>query len=297
MKYLLKGVVICGLIISSILYGSEESPTISRLFFMPKAKVLGTYVINIAGGSTYYPFEERSLLGIASIGLGDVAEVEINTRGVFNNLPQGVINVPATSFKMRLLKESRYIPAMSMMLEMSPIWYSQKVHRFAETDKYVQACGEGDYVHRTKHGTFYVLLDKRIAKVGFSLGLSMSDYRVKTRGPWPSELEWEEAQNTLYCPHVGVQLPINKSTSVIAEYDRWPMLIYAGPDSERVEPVDMGMLGIRFFFTEFTENISVDIGIVYTSEFKGIADAVLHTNLNLTLSLLDISKLFRKPKE
>lgn len=294
MRCLLKGVVICELIISSTLYGSEESPTISRLFFMPKAQVLGTYEINIAGGSTYYPFEERSLLGIASIGLGDIAEVEINTYGVFNNLPQGVINVPATSFKMRLLRENHYIPAISTMLEMSPIWYSQRVYRSAAADLYVQEYGEGYYHHRTKHGTFYVLLDKKIGVKGLSFALSISDYRIKTGGPWP--MEPQETQKTVYGPHVGIEFPVNKNTSLVAEYDKWPKLIYAGPDSERVMSVDVGMLGIRFFFTEITEYVSVDVGIVYTSEFSGIADAVLHTNLNLTLSLLDISKLFKKPE-
>lgn len=287
MKYLWVG-VFGGLLIFSTLYGDEESPTISRLFFMPKAKVLETYEINVAGGSTYYPFEERSLLGIASIGLGDVVEVEINTRGIFNNLPQGVINVPATSFKMKLLNESHYIPAISMMLEMSPVWYSQKVYRWAATDAYVQTGGEGYYHHRTKHGTFYVLLDKKVGESGLHFALSISDYRVKTSGPRP--MEQQETRVTIYGPHIGVEFPVNKNTSVVAEYDRLPKLIYGGPNSEKVEPVDMGMLGIRFFLTEFTENISVDVGVVYASEFKGIADAVLHTNLNFALSLLNISK-------
>lgn len=68
----------------------------------------------------------------------------------------------------------------------------------------------------------------------------------------------------------------------MGEFRILPELHFAVEGKEEIKAIGFGILGIRFFIFRI---MSIDAGITYATDYKGIADMLLHTNVTATFSL------------
>lgn len=252
----------------------------TMLFTTPTARVISSLAIQTAGGgtiSTEYEEQKRKFFqGVIGVGLGGISELQINTLGVFDNLTHGSTNVPGTSFKIRIFQETKRFVETSIMLRTSPGWVSTS----STLDN-----GSTYFNFMSKSATFYVLASKKIGDVSIHFGGEASDYRLKREGA-------KESQNTFYGGMIGFEKSVNPNTILLGELRRVPELLYSTNDECTLNNIILGVFGVRFFFLKI---FSLDAGITYASDCKGIADAILHTNVTGAFSLEELNAtLFQK---
>lgn len=247
-------------------------PTI--LFTAPTARVVSSLAIHSVGGGTISPeYEEQKrkfFMGVIGFGLGGISELQLSTLGVFDNLVHGSTNIPGTAFKIRLFKESKSFPEVSVMLRTSPGWVTTNTQIVR---------GGAYYDFMSKSATLYFLVSKALSPdFTLHLGIEGSDYRMKTEGE-------DESQDTFYGGTIGFEKNVNDKTALMGELRRVPELNFSVEGKGDVLPITLGIFGVRFFFCKV---MSIDAGITYASDFEGIADAILHTNITTAFSLEEL---------
>lgn len=242
-----------------------------RLFTVPTADVLRSLDICLNGGGAFNAESERSFLGRAAIGLGDVAEVEFSTLSVLNALKTSSSSVPTSAFKMRVLSERGSRPALSWVLRGTTGW--------RDIGSPIPGI---DF--RTRLTRLEVVASKSVGTVDVHAGVGWADIRVKDPGGYEGGPRWTgELKRNLFAPFAGISVPVNPRTTVMGEVDMVPRYDFGEGLTEADAMILYawsGAAGVRFYFARW---LSTDVGVIYRSDFDGLADATIRASANLLL--------------
>jgi len=268
----------------------EEGPIDPRrLFVVPVADVLRSLEINMGGGSAFGVRKEetRPFLGHIRLGLGGVAEVELSTMGIINELAEGSSSIPMAAFKIRFISEGKLRPSVAAALQ-SSLWDTE------ERDGIVPY---GTVKFQKRLSTLYFVASKTFEKVSMHAGLSVSDLRIRTLEANDTPISPASGatkdyfNKNLFGPFIGLRIELNPKTFLmmeaeqIASYEFDETIPFVSEDDINVEW--MGITGVRFFFFDW---LALDTGVMYRSDYHGIGDAHIQAGLNVSLSLPRVVK-------
>jgi hypothetical protein len=253
-----------------------------RLFVIPTAEVLNSLEVNFGGGSSFgvRKTEERPFLGHMRLGLGGVAEVEVSTLGIINQLSGGSATIPSAAFKLRFFPEGKLRPGFAGAL-VSSLWNSEE---------------RGMVKFERRLSTLYFVATKTFKQVSVHAGISINDLRIRTRTLNDDYVSPTSAQaaasdkdyfnRNLVGPFVGVRVELNPKTKLMMELEQ--VAEYKFDEANPILTKDdisarwMGIAGVRFFFFDW---LALDTGVMYRSDYHGIGDAQISAGLNICLSL------------
>jgi len=268
----------------------EEGPIDPRrLFVIPVADVLRSLDVNLGGGSAFGVRKEetRPFLGHIRLGLGGVAEVELSTMGIINELAEGSASIPMAAFKLRFISEGKLRPAVAAALQ-SSLW---------DTEERDGIFPYGTVKFQKRLSTLYFVASKTFEKVSIHAGLSISDLRIRTLEADDTPISpvsgatKDYFNKNLFGPFVGLRIELNPNTFLmmeaeqIASYEFDETIPFVSEDDINVEW--MGIAGVRFFFFDW---LALDTGVMYRSDYHGIGDAHIQAGLNISLSLPKIGR-------
>ncbi|UCE21115.1 MAG: hypothetical protein JSV46_02440 [Candidatus Aminicenantes bacterium] len=264
-----------------------------RLFVIPIADVLRSLEINLGGGTSFGVKKEetRPFLGHIRLGLGGVAEVEVSTLGIINELSDGSTVIPTAAFKIRFISEGKWRPAVAAALR-SSLWHVE------ERDVPLMFAVK----YQKRLSTLYLVASKTFNEVSVHAGVCISDLRIRTTTTLddplsPSQPEIDSTgkeyfNKNLFGPFVGLKVKLNPKTFLMMELEQ--IAAYKFDESTFVVSEDnidvewMGIVGVRFFFVNW---LSLDAGVMFRSDYHGIGDAHIQTGLNVCFSLPSLGKI------
>ncbi|HKJ69082.1 MAG TPA: hypothetical protein VKA68_14075 [bacterium] len=273
----------------------------SKFFVIPTGKVLRTMEVYASGGSFYGEKESGGVEGRIGLGLGNVAEIELSSTRVENQLTGRESRFPSRTFKVHLVPEAMryhwYIPQMALQLRSAawseaieqgdPVWESLR-SSFAY---YNDGLRLESLALQTRFTTLYAIVGFEGELGGLYGGMSLTDVRTRGGRQWiyaeeEGTMEFAEfsaRQKNILQPFGGFIMNANQSTQILAEVSTIPNLDY---DVRKKEPlIDytwVGVAGIRFYMLPW---LSLDTGVRYLSTFEGIADADINLAVNAVLPL------------
>ncbi|UCE17770.1 MAG: zinc ribbon domain-containing protein [Gemmatimonadota bacterium] len=264
-----------------------------RLFLIPTAEVLNSLEISLGGGSIIGEMKEekRPFLGRASIGLGDVAEIEASTIGMISGLAKGSAAIPTAAFKLKILPERDTFPYVGFAGALrSSLWHSEE----RDTVKF-----------QKRVSTLYFVGSKTFGALSLHLGTSISDLRIRTKyrhnnallSPTPEQVEaWDKeyVNKNITRPFAGLRVEANPKTLLMIEFEYIPEYDFDEEDPtvtrEQIEAVWMVIAGLRFFAFDW---LPLDSGVMYRGDYHGIGDMHIHAGVNINLPLPKIVKARR----
>ncbi len=288
-----------------------------RLFTIPIAHVLGANDIKLFGGGAYGATGSESWQGTIGIGLGNIAEVELSTVNLANNITSGSAMVPTSAFKLLLLSKenftSRIKPALAMGLRSTSNWRTMESHpEVVRANQDWTSKGIHDIDYQTRFTMAYGISSLYFRHFALHTGLSLTDIRTKkltiNNYCWPEYGQgYAEQQHNQYGGFVGLEINRTPTTKIMLELSTTPHYAYI-TDSLGTDPsstprvagrVDISreylvIAGIRQFFTDW---LSVDTGVYYLGNYKGIADTQIKLEFNLFIPgeiYRNIPTIFRK---
>jgi hypothetical protein len=260
----------------------SEQGDIPRLFNIPTANMLRSLDLSFTGGGAFGIEKDRGFLGSISMGLGDIAEIQIVTQSVINALKNGSNVLPTSAFKLRLIGEGRLIPGVAAAIRSTTGW------RKLEGEK----TGISLETRLTK---LYIVGTKQVGTVALHAGISLTDVRVRTPMGWTFlDATQSELQKNLWTPFGGISARANPKTYIMAEIEGQPSYDFeAGRiyGEGAIKNIWASVLGVRFYFTNW---LAMDTGVRYRSDFHGIADATIQASFN---GILPLGRASRKQAE
>lgn len=286
-----------------------------RLFTIPTAGVLGSKDISLMGGGAFGVAVQQSFLGTIGMGLGNIAEVEFSSLGLINNISHGSPSVSTSAFKIQLIPENlfglRFFPQVAVAIRSSADWKSVSSDRkalSANSDFYAyneftqqKECAVNAIGYSTRFTIMYGVATLPLGPLRIHGGLTLTDIRVKDMSVDYAWLEDsnapEERQKNLIGGFAGFEIEYNPQTKLMVEVKTDSKHEYNLETKEiELSHTYVAIGGVRFFFTKW---LSIDTGVLYQSNYAGIADSQIKLGLNLFLptgSLPDYIKSAVKPK-
>ncbi len=313
LKFVLQ--IILSLLLTGAVHPQEATRRISnpsRLFSVPMADVLRSAEVCVSGGSSFGMESRSALIQNLSIGLGGIAEAEISTTGQTNELTGESESFAMSSFKVNLVPEGlqrcRFLPNVVAQLKSSS-WKSIQnesgtiLHAYTDARSYA---GENllSLGIQERFSVLVLIIGKRWPFAGFQAGVCATDIRLKNGRRWywtdgPQEsggvysAEIPEKQKNTWTPIGGIEIQANDKTKIMAEIQSVPVFDF---DVHRQDVIIskawLGVAGIRFFITDW---LTLDAGVKYQSNDKGIADAEIRVGGNCVIPVNDWVKKAVKP--
>lgn len=262
-----------------------------RLFIIPVADVLGSMELNLGGGTSFgvRKTEKSAFLGHVRLGLGNVAEVEVSTLGIINQLAEGTAYIPTASFKLKFIPEGKWYPSIAGALR-SSLWHTEE---------------RGIIKFQKRVSTLYFVASKTFGSASFHGGVSINDLRIRTRTSTdgyisPTLQQAEESDKdyfnrNLFGPFFGLKVEVNPRTFLMMELEQVAKYKFKEDNpllsSDDISTEWMLISGIRFFFFDW---LALDAGVMYRSDFHGIGDAQIEAGLNINLPLPRIIRAMRE---
>jgi len=269
-----------------------------RLFTIPTARVLGSKDISLMGGGAFGVAEvQQSFLGTIGMGLGNIAEVEFSTVGLINNISQGSPSVSTSAFKIQLIPEEmfglKYFPTLAVSIRSSADWKDIRSDwralnsnkDFYDYNEYTQRneCAVSSVGYNTRFTIMYGVATFPLGPIQIHSGLTLTDIRVKDM---TVDYIWEEDNNTpeerqknLIGGFAGFEIEYNPQTKLMVEVKTDSKHEYNLETKEiELSHTYVAIGGVRFFFTKW---LSIDTGVLYQTNYTGIADSQIKLGLNL----------------
>lgn len=270
----------------------------SRLFSVPTANVLGSKDIRLIGGGAFGVATSSSFLGTIGLGLGDIAEVEFSTVGLVNNLTQASPSVPTSAFKLKLVPENflglSFFPMLSIGIRSSANWSDVQSERsmILQNSEWVMD-DIASIGYNTRFTTLYGVTSIKLGRLSLHGGLDLTDVRVRDTSVKynfnSSYYDPNEKQKNLIGGFAGFDFESNPQTKIMFEVKTISNYRFnVGKNEIEVENGYLAIGGIRFFFTKW---FSIDTGVWYQSNYKGIADSQIRLGLNLFIPGGSIAKI------
>ena len=270
-----------------------------RLFTIPTARVLGSKDISLMGGGAFGVAVQQSFLGTIGMGLGNIAEVEFSTVGLINNISQGSPAVSTSAFKIQLIPEDlfglSFFPTLAVSIRSSADWKdirsdwgalnsSKAFYDYNESTQRNE-CAVSAIGYNTRFTIMYGVATLPLGPIKIHSGLTLTDIRVKDMAVdyiWQEDNDVpEERQKNLIGGFAGFEIEYNPQTKLMVEIKTDSKHEYDMETKEiEVSHTYVAIGGVRFFFTKW---LSIDTGVLYQTNYKGIADSQIKLGLNLFL--------------
>jgi hypothetical protein len=283
----------------------------SRLFNVPMADVLRSAEVCVSGGSSFGMESKSALIQNFAVGLGGIAEAEISTAGLANELTGESEPFAMSSFKVNLIPECfqrcRLLPNVVVQLKSSS-WKNIRNGDGAIRSFYTAASSySGENLLsldiKERFSVLSLIIGKRWPFLGFQAGVCATDIRLKDGRRWfytadnegryvPSTSEIPEMQKNYWAPTGGIEIRANDKTKIMAEIQSVPVFDFDVPRQKVViSRAWLGVAGIRFFISNW---LTLDAGVKYQSSDKGIADAEIRLGGNCVIPVNDwVNKIVR----
>lgn len=271
----------------------EEKPSLyelPHLFRIPTTEVLDSVALGFSGGGTSGVEKKPNAFGSGALGLGNIAQISLATKEFVNNLQKGPFIVPSLGFKLSVIDERRFLPACTIGLEFSPFSALSGKYKTVRFDPLLgeERTFEDRVEYETKFVSVYLVAGKKTERYSAYAGIKASDQRVRdffVEGSQNLAVTGEDPYYT-YSGMLGLKRKVNPKTFLMLEIGGVPCYEYneAKKDIDiRNEYASIG--GVRFYFTDW---LSIDAGIKYQTDYKGLADANVHANLNVVIPTVDV---------
>ncbi|MCF7811542.1 hypothetical protein K9N50_11200 [bacterium] len=283
------------LAISLNAYAEEETEAVkdnyfSRMFIAPTGRMLPSGIVGLSFGGAFATQGGKEYLGLFSIGLGGVAELEVSTAHLVSNVFSSSKWIGTTALKFTVYngKPETMLPKV-MLAFRSNRWSSIEGSGSDLAGPADEDGNSGIYSvdFKTHITSLYLSATSELSpKLSVSGGLVWHD--VRTKDLWyysnnyqPTELE--DMKKSVVGAFCGVENLLNPTTYSILEVGLIPEIRF----DEKMEKMHIGqlwysMVGVRFFFREMT---AVDAGIKYRSDYSGLADAEIVVGLNIGIDI------------
>lgn len=270
---------------------SFEAQPLERLFSVPSGRVLKTMEVALTLGGAYGSMNKGEYLGIASVGLGSVAELEVSTWRVVSNIFTGTTALGTTAIKVAVLTEGSnpVFPSVTVAFRLNPSWASLE---FSGSDLSEEIRDDVDEVKFETHtASLYVNVSKELTKsISLHGGLFLTDVRTRSgsailagglsSGPIPDMNEDHIGG------FIGFVRQVNPRTFVMGEACSIPRYKYIPSNNQlEVDQVALIIAGFRFYFAK---RISTDAGVKYRTDYEGIADAEISVGLNVGFNVQEV---------
>jgi len=278
---------------------SATRPT--KFYSVPTARIPRTMEVVLTGGSSYGEKEGGGTRGAVGLGLGGVAELELSSTQVANQLTGRNSRFPAKTFKVYLIPEQlAKLPLMPhLAIQLRTADWGKAIDagdriREGLLQSYADA-NQGYNLQslglQTRFTTLYAIAGFEGKLGGVYGGLSLTD--VRTRGGTQAVLnngtglmEYKTLppmQKNILEPFGGLLINANPTTQMLAEVSAIPSLDYdVRKKGILIETAWCGIAGIRFFMLPW---LSLDTGVRYLSTFEGIADSDINLAVNAVIPL------------
>ncbi len=264
------------------IYDDPDADYLSHLFIAPKGQMIPSGVVSVAFGGAFASQGGKEYLGLFSVGLGGVAEVEVSTAHVVTNILDfsEPIGTTVLKFMVHQRRPGSHIPTFVVALR-SNVWSNVE----GSEDDLAGPASPGSGVTRVEfealQTSLYLTATADIYPT-FTLHGGLVWHELRTRnleygGPNPPSNPGDSKEGMVSI-FAGVEHKVNETTHSIIEFGSQPRIVFDDSLQEMdVEQLWHGMAGVRFFITRFT---ALDAGIRYRSGFSGLADTEIHTGLN-----------------
>ena len=247
------------------------------LFTVPKPNIIPSLAIILSGGGAFATQEEGySPLGTFNIGLGDIAQVEMSTTGVINNILKGSSAIPTIAFQMsisEILKSRGKLGKDSYDLS------------FGLRGSWWNTIQSHNHNYSTRIAHLYSVFGKKIHGLNVYGGIAITDTRIKT------DITTSEVVNNPVLFFTGAELKMSKETNLMFEFSQLSGYNYNEDGKETKADLVKGWwvsLGSRVFLSKW---LVLNTGGRFDSmagKFQGIADAKLWFGINFIISTPDI---------
>lgn len=214
----------------------------SKLSSVPTADVIGNMDIVIEGGGFLGAGENNALVGNIGFGLGDVAQINISADELASTVTGHSQSVGVAAFKLRLLPEYRYVPAMAAIVNRS---FETKYAAGFSMSEVAMAAVASKNLFAEK---LSVNLGAKVAIAGYKPDSTFAQAQKQSR--------------VSVHPMLGLRLRANPQTFVMVEIESAP--IYNNDELSATtlnyaawERSWTSGLGVRYYFTSW---LSVDTG-------------------------------------
>ncbi len=271
----------------SLFHWNSDPMDPSRLFNIPTAEVLKSRDVSLMGAGAFNMNLNNSLFGTIGIGLGNIAEVEFSSTGLANNIAQGKTTVTTSSFKIKLIPDNflgwQYFPRVAIAFRSLTDWkdmHSDEAVINANrefVDKNISTIH-----YNTRFTVLYGVASLPFNRFSLHGGLSLHDIRIKNTNIlyWDSFYEDPyETQANVYGGFLGICINTNDQSRLMFEVESAPTWTFDEEiEQVRIDNVILAIGGVRFFFTNW---LSIDTGVWYQGNYKGIADTQIKLGINL----------------
>ncbi|MFA4837931.1 MAG: zinc ribbon domain-containing protein [Candidatus Neomarinimicrobiota bacterium] len=268
-----------------------------RLFNIPTARVLSSKDLNLTGGGAFGVGTKQSVLGTIGIGLGNIAEVEFSTIGLVNNIANGSPVVATSAFKLKLIPNNflgiSFFPTFAVAIRSSADWKQMNSDQgVVRANDSWNSKGINNIGYGTRFTVLYGVSSIRLGPISLHGGLSLTDIRIKDTmiEYWDKSIyEPTEKQKNLLGGFAGCEIASNPQTKIMLEIETVSNWEYNDQtDAVEVRQSYLAVGGVRFFFTKW---FSIDTGVWYQNNFRGIADSQIKLSLNLFVPGRSIDKI------
>ncbi len=291
-------ILICGIILTCAIESaagevpdSTRDACFSRMFIAPTGRMLPAGVIGLSFGGAFASQGGKEYLGLFSIGLGGIAELEVSTSHIMTNVFSSSDWIGTTALKFTIFsgKPGKRLPEVMIALR-SNRWSNIKgsgseLAGPADSD-------DNQDIERVEFKThltsLYISATSEITS-SFTLhgGLIWYDVRTKDLSYDYSNINRNlpgDMKKSIVGLFGGVEHLMNSSTYSIFEFGSMPQIEFDRKmEQMSVTQLWYAMVGVRFFFTEMA---AVDAGIRYRSDYSGLADAEIIVGINVGVDVI-----------
>ncbi len=260
----------------------------ARLLSVPTASVLPELALGLTLGNSFGQQEQQSFLRNVSLGIGNVAELELNTGGMVGNIVAGTSRMTTWALKVQVLSEHHTIPGIVLSLHSSNDWDNATFDSRTIEASNATAFREGlrwlDYDMRMTTASI-TAGGKILDRTSLYVTAGLSDIRFRNLGVQQVAVDFRYdpsvKRTSQWQAAAGVAIEINPRTRIIGEVQTIPSFNYNVTDgSLHLEHMYVGAAGIRF---ALSKAFSLDSGVRYQSNFVGLADTQVRVALNCIL--------------
>lgn len=270
----------------------------ARFFFAPTSGILRSMEVMVSSGGFFSVEENQGLFKHISIGLGNIAEVEFSSSNTSNQLTEENSTFPTSVLKVSLIPESLvhywFMPQVALQLR-STSWHSLAGERSkirAENLSVLDGLSLHTLNISSRFTTLYLIVGKDSEYGGIHLGMSLMDIRTRPGSQWiynETSMDYEyrtipEMKKEILAPFGGIYMCANSQTWLMAEIQSMPHYGYQLKTHEiSIRRTWLGIGGIRFFVLPW---LTLDAGVKYQSDFRGIADSEINLGFNVVIPMV-----------
>jgi len=299
-KQLIIWIVLCSLILLTtdgmakvnLDFDADREDYLSHMFIFPTGRIIPSGMVGFSFGGAFATQGGAEYLGIFSVGLGNVAELEVSTTHIVTNIFRSSewMGTTALRFAVYESKPGSPIPTVTLALR------SNRWSDFSGTgDELSGPASPGrssitDVNFETHLTSLYLSMTSELSElVTLHGGLVWHDVRTRDieyfgmLEPWLDEPQ--DLKEAIVSVFGGIEYKMNQNTFSILEFGAMPKIEF-NHNMQEIQAVQLWqmMAGVRFFLSRVS---AVDAGIRYRSDYSGLADAEIRAGLNIGIDIFE----------